>query len=156
MKRAELTYVKPSALALLGRLTLYAFAFALAILTPPPTELPVRSRVMRALAEADEVISGFTDCVAKPPALLTGRLSGASCLLQKTGALNPKPMATILRGAGIRILECSRHGFRKALVDIELSDGSIRRFRVRNTELEVVSKCLELVPGSWPTASVPE
>ncbi|MBN9610179.1 MAG: hypothetical protein J0I11_12795 [Actinobacteria bacterium] len=58
-------------------------------------------------------------------------------------------MATILRGAEIRILDCSRHGFRKALVEIQLSDGSIRKFRLGNTELEVVSKCLELVPASW-------
>jgi len=140
-----MTYCKPLIIALLGR----SVAYAVASLTPPPSELPVRSIIWRARHEGNEVIGGFKDWGVQPPIRLTAILSADSCRLQKIDTLNPKPVATILRGAEIRILDCSRHGFRKALVEIQLSDGSIRKFRLGNTELEVVSKCLELVPASW-------
>lgn len=143
------TCVKPSILALVGRSAVYAFSFAFAIvLSAADGVVPVRLRVHHALTNADEVINGFEDCSVEPPMGLVGHLSGASCVLEKPTGWNRPPVATILHGAEIRVLDGSRHGFRKALVAIQLSDGSVRQFRVRNIELEVVAKSLEFVPAA--------
>ncbi|MEO7125981.1 MAG: hypothetical protein ABI382_11195 [Nakamurella sp.] len=145
-------YCKPSVIAVLGRVLLYVYAAT----TPPPTDVPVRSKVWRARWEGDEALGGIEDNSGATPRLLYGRLSAERCELRKASSIDKSIMGTILHGAHARVVRCSRHGFRKAEVQIEMDDSSVRLFRIGNLDLEVMAKCLEFVPASGPSGRAPE